>query len=142
MSVKRDNHNNRAIIAGVMESLANGDGRPLLAAMHDDVRWILEGSTAWSGRYEGKQAVRDRLLKPLFEQFATRYRNRAERIIADGDDVVVLCRGYVETVRGERYDNSSCYVMTMSDGQIVELREYLDTALVDRVLAPPVTTPN
>jgi ketosteroid isomerase-like protein len=131
---------NREIIAAAMDALANGDGRPFLAAMADDVCWIIEGSGAWSGRYEGKQAVRERLLMPLFAQFATTYTNRAARIIAEGNSVVVLCRGNVETVRGDRYDNSYCYVITMRDGRMIELCEFLDTALVDRVLTPPPVT--
>ena len=128
---------NRAIVTAVMDALEAGDGRPFVAAMADDFRWILEGTTAWSGVYEGKAAVRERLLGPLFGQFESTYRNRAQRILVDGDIAVVQCRGEVETVRGERYDNSYCYVITLRDGRFVELHEYLDTDLVDRVLAPP-----
>lgn len=121
-----------------MDALSRGDGSLFVAAMADDFRWVLEGSTAWSGTYEGKTAVRDRLLGPLFAQFATRYRNHPEKIMVDGDHVVVLCRGEVETLGGNRYDNSYCYVIRMANGKMAELREYLDTALVDRVLSPPV----
>jgi ketosteroid isomerase-like protein len=120
-----------------MAALANGDGKPLMALFDEDSSWIVEGTTAWSGTYTGKTAILSQLMTPLFAQFGTVYRNRPERIIADGDIVAVLCRGDVETKSGERYDNSYCYVMTMRDGLIVELREYLDTALVDRVLRPP-----
>jgi len=131
---------NRSIVTSIMASLAEGDGRPFVEAMADDFCWIIEGSTPWSGRYEGKAEVRERLFAPLFAQFATTYRNRAEMILADGDQVVVLCRGEVETVRGERYDNSYCYVISMRDGRMSELTEYLDTALVERVLEPPPST--
>ena len=52
-------------------------------------------------------------------------------IIAEDDRVVVLARGEVKTVRGEDYNNSYCFVLTMRDGKIVELREYMDTALAE-----------
>jgi len=81
--------------------------------------------------------VREQVLEPLFAQFATTYRNRAERIIAEGDDVVVLCRGEVRTKTGKDYNNSYCYVIRMRDGQMIELREYFDSALVDAALEPP-----
>jgi ketosteroid isomerase-like protein len=128
---------NRSVVTSIMAALAEGDGRPFIEAMADDFCWILEGSTPWSGRYVGKDAVRQKLFAPLFAQFATQYRNRLDRIIVDGDEVVVACRGNVETVRGERYDNSYCYWIRMRGGRMVELREYLDTALVERVLQPP-----
>lgn len=128
---------NRQLVATAMSALADGDGGPFVALMADDFDWILEGSTAWSGTYRGKSAVRAQLLGPLFAQFAGRYRNRAERILCDGDHVVVLCRGDVETRSGKRYDNNYCYVIRMRDGKMIELREYLDTALVEAALEPP-----
>ena len=59
---------------------------------------------------------------------------KAEEIIAEGDRVVVLARGEVKTVRGEDYNNSYCFVLRMRGGRIVEVREYCDTALAERVL--------
>ena len=128
---------NRLIISAIMDALAEGDGRPFVQAMADDFTWIMEGTTPWSGRYEGKDVVRSKVLDPLFGQFATTYRNKASKIIVEGDDVVVLCNGDVETKAGKRYNNSYCYVIRMRDGQMVELREYFDTALVERALEPP-----
>lgn len=128
---------NKAILGAIFDSLAAGDGRPFVAAMADDFTWIMEGTTAWSGTYVGKAAVQERVLKPLFAQFATPYMNRAERMIAEGDTVVVLCRGDVATRTGKRYDNNYCYVIRMRDGKMIELREYFDTELVTSALEPP-----
>jgi ketosteroid isomerase-like protein len=128
---------NKLIMQAVMDALAEGDGRPFVAAMADDFTWIMEGTTPWSGRFEGKSAVRKQVLDPLFAQFATPYRNRAERIIAEDDNVVILCRGEVRTRAGKDYNNSYCYVIRMQGGKMIELREYFDTALVEAALDPP-----
>lgn len=128
---------NKAILTGIFGALATGDGQPFVAAMADDFTWIMEGTTAWSGTFRGKAEVQEKVLKPLFGQFATPYVNRAERMIAEGDTVVVLCRGDVTTRTGKRYDNSYCYVIRMRDGQMAELREYFDTELVSAALEPP-----
>lgn len=128
---------NKAILARIFDALARGDGRPFVGAMAEDFTWIMEGTTAWSGTFRGKAEVQARVLKPLFEQFATPYVNRAERMIAEGDTVVVLCRGEVTTRSGKPYDNSYCYVIRMRDGLMVELREYFDTELVTAALEPP-----
>ena len=42
-------------------------------------------------------------------------------------------RGEVKTKGGQDYNNSYCFVLRLEDGKLVELREYLDTALVERV---------
>ena len=47
--------------------------------------------------------------------------------------MVVLGRGAVRTKWGKDYNNSYCFVIRMAGGHMVELREYLDTALVESV---------
>jgi uncharacterized protein len=128
---------NRARLEAAFERLADGDGREFVALMADDFRWEIKGGTAWSRTYEGKAAVLEELLGPLMGQFRGRYRNTAERMVAEGDFVVVQCRGDAETKAGRRYDNEYCYVCRFDDGQLRELVEYLDTALVDSALDPP-----
>ncbi len=122
----------------IMDALARGDRRPFGAAMADDFTWVVPGRNAWSGRYEGLQAVRERLQAPLFAQFEGTYTNTPVRLVAEGDIVVVECRGRVKTRRGLAYDNAYCYVCRFgADGLLHELVEYMDTSLVEDVLEPP-----
>ncbi len=128
---------NRARIAAVWEAMANGDGAPFADAMAEDFTWRMMGTTAWSGVYAGKSDVRGRMLKALFDQFATPYRSTARRIHSDGEFVIVECQGEVTTKRGLPYNNNYCFVIRMRDGQMAELTEYFDSALVDSALEPP-----
>jgi uncharacterized protein len=128
---------NKRVMQEIFAELAKGNGMPFVDAMADDFTWKLLGTTKWSRSYVGKQAVRRELMAPLFAQFADRYTNTAHRILADGDFVVVECEGRVTTKAGKPYNNSYCYVVRMADGKMQELTEYLDTALVEAVLAPP-----
>jgi ketosteroid isomerase-like protein len=128
---------NKAIVQNIMEARSRHDHAPFVAAMADDFIWRIMGSTAWSGEYVGKAEVRERLLKPLYAQFIAPSRITPTRILADDDHVVVQCHGDATTVSGERYANSYCFVIRMADGQLRELTEYMDTALVERVLRPP-----
>lgn len=125
---------NKRIVTQAFDDLARADPTAFVDSMADEIVWIIEGQSKLSGRYEGKAAIEDGLVPALFSNFATPYRNVAEEIIADGDRVVVLARGEVKTVRGEDYNNSYCFVLRMRGGRIVELREYCDTALAERVL--------
>ena len=128
---------NKQSVAKAMEGLSHGDGRTFVDLMSDDFTWTYKGSTNWRGSYRGKSTVRSKLLAPLFDNFDGTYKNMPRRIISEGDIVVVECEGSVATKAGERYDNKYCYVIRMAEGKMVELTEYMDTALADRVLAPP-----
>jgi ketosteroid isomerase-like protein len=127
---------NKAIVTAIYQAMAEGDGRPFVDAMAEDFTWIIEGTNSWSRSWRGRDTVRRELLRPLFDQFATPYRARAERIIAEDDNVVVLARGEVMTKAGKPYNNSYCFVIRLADGKMIELREYLDTELVAEALEP------
>jgi ketosteroid isomerase-like protein len=128
---------NRSLIERIMEARSRRDHAPFIAAMADDFVWRISGSTAWSGEYVGKADVCERLLKPLYTQFVAPSSITPTRILTDGDYVVVQCHGDATTVSGERYANTYCLVIRMEDGQLREMTEYMDSALVDRVLQPP-----
>jgi ketosteroid isomerase-like protein len=128
---------NKRLVEQVFAELADGNGRPFMELLGDDVRWTVMGSGEWSRTYEGKPAVIGELMRPLFDQFADTYRNTASLILADGDHVVVECQGQVTTKSGKPYNQRYCYVCRMSGEKIRELTEYLDTELVSSALETP-----
>ncbi len=128
---------NKEIMQAAYAELAKGNGRPFVDLLGDDIRWRIIGTTEWSGTWEGKDAVRRGLLDPLFAQFATPYRNRAIRLIAEDDCVVIECRGDVTTKSGRPYRNTYCYVCRLEGGKVRELTEYCDTELLTKALRPP-----
>jgi uncharacterized protein len=128
---------NKRLMQQIFAGLSIGDGKPFRDSMAEDFRWTLIGTTKWSGTYEGRRAVIDQLLRPLTAQFADQYTNTAHRIIAEGDYVVVECRGRVTTKSGKPYHNSYCWVCRTADGKLRELTEYMDTELVATALEDP-----
>ena len=128
---------NKALVQAIMDARSRRDNAPFLAAIADDFVWRIIGSTAWSGEYVGKNEVMERLLKPLVAQLTAPTRLTATNILADGDHIVVQCHGDATTVSGQRYANTYCFVIRIAAGQLRELTEYMDTALVERVLQPP-----
>jgi uncharacterized protein len=128
---------NKALMQQVFDELAEGDGRPFVEVLADDIRWRIIGNTEWSGTWDGKPAVQAKLLDPLFAQFGTRYRSKAIRLIAEDDYVVIECRGDVTTKLGRRYRNTYCYVCRLDGGKVRELTEYCDTELLTKALTPP-----
>jgi ketosteroid isomerase-like protein len=128
---------NKNLVQTIMDARARRDHAPFMAAMAEDFVWRITGSTAWSRNYVGKAEVREQLLRPLYAQFIAPSSITTTRILADGDYVVVECQGDATTTSGARYANTYCLVIRMAGGLMRELTEYMDTALVDRVLKPP-----
>jgi len=128
---------NKRFMQEIFSELAAGKAERFSEAMAEDFSWTIIGSTEWSGSYRGKRAVLDDLMAPLLAQFADRYTNTAERFIAEGDHVVVQCRGRVTTKSGAPYNNTYCYVCRLAGGKLHELIEYCDTQLIATALDPP-----
>ena len=124
----------------VFAELADGNGQPFMDALADDACWTVIGSSSWSRTYEGKRAIVDELMRPLFRQFGDRYTARAIRILAEDDVVVVEARGRAMTKSGTPYNQSYCYVFQLAGGKVRELTEYQDTALAERALESPDPT--
>lgn len=129
---------NKVLMQKIFSQLAIGNGRPLVDAMAEDFCWTFKSGGPWRGSYCGKRAVLEDLLGPLMAQFADRYTNTAQRFVAEGDHVVIECQGKVTTKAGQPYHNQYCYVCRLEDGKLKELTEYMDTALAESVLVPPM----
>jgi ketosteroid isomerase-like protein len=128
---------NKQLVKHIFEQLAQGDTVPMIQAMSDDFRWVLPGTWSWSGRWEPKSVVLEKFLQPLMAQFQDDYRSAADLILADEDRVVVLARSSVTTKRGEPYHQNYCYIFRVAGGRLTEVVEYLDSALVEKLLDPP-----
>jgi ketosteroid isomerase-like protein len=128
---------NKQLMREIFAELAKGNGKPFRDSMADDFRWTITGSSPWSGTWQGKQEVTDKLLRPLFARFADTYTSEARRFIAEGNYVVVECRNRVTTKTGEPYCNAYCFVCRFADGKLHELTEYMDTELAVAALGLP-----
>jgi uncharacterized protein len=132
---------NKQLMEEIFDELSKGNSKPFGEAMADDFCWTIIGTTKWSGTYRGKESVLKELMRPLYAQFADRYKSTADRFIAEDDHVVIECRGQVTTKAGKAYNNTYCYVCRLADGKLRELTEYLDTELVTAALAGPGAAP-
>ncbi|MEJ0076191.1 MAG: nuclear transport factor 2 family protein [Alphaproteobacteria bacterium] len=128
---------NKQLLQDVFAATARGDSRPLVDAMANDFRWTIAGNGRWSRSYDGKQAVLTELFPVLRERIEGRIKMIPQRILADGDHVVVEARGDNVTKTGARYDNSYCFVFRVADGKLAEVTEYMDTELVTAALGAP-----
>jgi len=125
----------KKLVMDVMAALANGDDRPFLDAMHNDMKWTWMGSGGLSRTFDGKESVLHELWKSVKTDIAQPFRVTATLILAEGDYVVVEGVGNNKTPNGKEYNNQYCWVMKICGGKIVELKEYMDTDLVRRTFS-------
>ena len=126
----------RAVVQQFLDHAARGDFDACFALFSDDANWTNIGSTRFSGECAGKSAILRDLIGPLFGSLEDGIRSDIEAVIADGERVVVLSQGHATTTAGTPYNNTYAQVFTVRDGQIVAVKEYMDTALIDRVFGP------
>jgi len=124
---------NKQVVLDFYKAGARGDMDACFALLADDVTWTNIGSTKFSGTYIGKQAIAEDLLGPLFSQLKAGISSQIERLTAEGDIVVAQTFGTAETMDGTPYNNTYCQVIRIRDGQIADVKEYMDTALIDSV---------
>lgn len=127
---------NKKLIEQVFADAASRSGTTFLDSVTDDVRWIVTGQYSWSHTFAGKEQVFNGLLGHLRSLLQDRTRTVAHTIIAEGDVVVVEAKGDNVSKTGVRYDNDYCMIFRLRDGRIAEVKEYCDSALVERVLGP------
>ena len=122
----------KELVIDVMKALAEGKDQPFLDAMHEDMKWTWMGSGDLSKTFTGKAAILNELWQSVKTSMAQPFRVQAHRILAEGEDVVMEGMGNNQTSEGKEYNNRYCWIMKVTDGKIVELREYMDTDLVRR----------
>jgi uncharacterized protein len=127
---------NKKLVQQVYADSADRSGTTFADHLADDASWIVTGQYSWSHEFKGRDAILNGLLGHFRSFFAVRPRTVAFNFIAEGDYVVVEARGDNVTRTGQRYDNQYCMVWRIENGRISEIKEYCDSALVERVLGP------
>jgi ketosteroid isomerase-like protein len=127
---------NKKLVQQIYADSASRSGTTFADSLADDACWIVTGQYSWSHEFRGRDAIQNGLMGHFRSFFAERPRSVAFNFIAEGDHVVVESKGDNVTKAGLRYDNQYCMVWRIEDGKIKQIKEYCDSALVERVLGP------
>jgi uncharacterized protein len=125
---------NKKLMEDIFARVAVGERGVLVDSLADDVTMTVTGQYSWSQTFRGKPALLGGLYGHLRTLLVEPRQTIPIRFIADGDFVVVEAKGDMVTKAGVRYDNDYCLIYRLANGKIVEIREYLDSALCERVL--------
>lgn len=114
-----------------------GQRDAMLALVADDVEWIIPGED-WplAGRHRGHDGL-TALLKIESEQMEMTHSEPRE-FVAQGDRVLVA--GYAEgkvKATGKPFKDDWIFAITVRDGKLTKIREYVDTQALANAAAPP-----
>jgi len=129
---------NKLLVQHIFEALGKGDRSAFLDGLHDDLVMQVMGSSSWSQTVHGKRNFLEVFFGHVASRLSSRNPSTPLRYLADNDWVVVEAKGNMVALDGRPYQNDYCIHYRIAGGKIVEMKEYMDTALCeDRLGAFP-----
>lgn len=119
---------NKKLVGEFFARFSAGDIAGALDLMTDDATWWIAGKPeqlAAAGDYSKARIAR--LFYNMAEQLPGGLKMTAKGMIAEGDRVAVEAESYGELRNGRVYNQQYHMLVTVRDGKISAVREYLDT---------------
>ncbi len=117
----------------IFKSLEQGDGAEFFTHVADNVDWIVEGHHPLAGHYYSKSDF----LAGTFDKLSKVLPNGTQLHVANamvcGNWAIVELASLASAKNGMRFDNKYCWLCRFDNSQIVEVRAYLDSAMVQRL---------
>jgi ketosteroid isomerase-like protein len=120
-------------VRDLFKNLETGDGSEFFAHVANDVDWIVEGTHPLAGHYHSKAEFLAHTFEKLAKVLPQGTELHVEHALTSGDWAVVELHSLATAKNGLRFDNRYCWVCRFKDDTIVEVRAYLDSALVARL---------
>ena len=122
---------NKQMVQDIYEALGRGERTKFLEALHDDLVMQVMGSSSWSQTVRGKRKFLDVFFGHVTSRLSARSPSTLVRCLADDDWVVVEAKGNMVALDGRPYENDYCIHYRIQGDKIVEMKEYMDTALCE-----------
>jgi ketosteroid isomerase-like protein len=124
-----------ADVRKIFKGLEQGDGASFFEHVDDKVDWIVEGTHPLAGHYKSKSGFVAGTFSKLAKVLPDGAQLVVEHLIVKDDQAVVELHSLATAKNGLRFDNRYCWVCRFVNRSIVEVRAYLDSALVARLFA-------
>ncbi len=132
---------NRRIVEDAFSRWSAGKGS-ILDLMGDDGIIIIPGTAPHCGT-RGKQEFVTDVATPFLSKFSKPPVPLPSKIMADGDDVIVVAEAVGTTLDGKGYRNSYVFVLEFREGRMMKATEFLDMIAFNAVwdsVAPKAET--
>ena len=122
-----------AQIREIFKKLESGDGAAFFTHVAEDVDWIVQGTHPLAGHYRSKSDFLAHTFQKLGKVLPQGTQLHVTNVLVSGDWAIVELASLATAKNGLRFDNKYCWVIRFVGGKIVEVRAYLDSAMVQRL---------
>jgi len=117
----------------IFGGLEAGDGAAFFQHVADNVDWTVLGTHPLAGHYRGKQAFIEGTFAKLNQVLSRGAELYVDHLLVKDDDATVELKSLAKAKNGMQFDNRYCWVVHFEGDVIVEVRAYLDSAMVTRL---------
>lgn len=122
---------NVQLVKDFFAAVGRGDRQALMALCAEDIEWIIPGQD-WplAGTHRGHAGLAEVLRKASALEISS---PAPSEYVAQGDRVMVVgyARGKVKAT-GKTFDDHWVFAITVRDGRLANIREYVDTQALAR----------
>ena len=125
---------NKQVALEFLDAMGKADAVRKAACLAPDAFTITKGFAGVSGQRNRETMLAT--VEAFGEIVPTGFRPKIEKVIAEGDTVVIEWEGNAVLSNGTPYCNQYVFIFTFKDGKIRQLNEYFCTVLADTTILP------
>ncbi|MEH2419544.1 MAG: nuclear transport factor 2 family protein [Nostoc sp.] len=126
-------------VCNIFKHLESDTSEKFFDSVADDVKWTVLGTQPLAGNYQSKTAFHQATFSRLNPLFSGDLKLFTRDVFVDGDTAIVELYTQATAKSGVQFNNEYCWICQFRDQQIVEVRAYLDSALVTKVIKAGTT---
>ncbi|MFA7603291.1 MAG: nuclear transport factor 2 family protein [Novosphingobium sp.] len=125
---------NKQVALDFLNAMSDGDAERMARCLTDDAETFTKGFGQVSGWRNRETMLAT--AAAFREIVPTGFRPKIEKVVAEGDTVVLEFEGNAELRNGKPYCNQYVFIFSFAGGRIRQLNEYFCTVLADTTILP------
>ncbi len=121
-------------VKNLFNYLETGDNNQFFEHVSDRVHWTVMGTHPLAGTYETKKDFIQHTFQRLNNVLRDGVILKVKNIIVQDNNAVVELESESTAKNGMLFNNTYCWVCRFDNDLIIEVRAYVDSALVERVI--------
>jgi uncharacterized protein len=121
-------------VQDVFDNLRIGENKKFFDYVTDDVVWTVMGTHPLAGTYKSKEEFITHTFQRLNNILKEGVILKVTHIIVEEDTAAIEMKSISTALNGIPFNNTYCWIVKFEKGLIVEVRAYLDSALVKKII--------
>ncbi len=119
----------------LFDNLSKGNSDAFFSQVSDNVTWVVMGTHPLAGTYHSKNDFLDHTFRRLNKILKEGVVLEVKNIYIDKNTAIVEMLSLSTAINGKPFNNTYCWVVKFEEDKIVEVHAYVDSSLVEKVIA-------